>query len=101
MNQHALDRAVAEATRESVDTISRLGFSLLSLPSKNPLYIPTQRKRPLRLAHEVRRRKRPRHSPKSMLRSFPSVRPVARYSDNADAIRAMPCRRLAFFDRGA
>jgi hypothetical protein len=32
MNQTALNRAVARATGESVDTIARLGFSLVAAP---------------------------------------------------------------------
>ena len=74
LNQRDLNRAVAEATSESVDVISSLGFSLLALPSKNPLFIPAQRNRPLRLAHEIRQRRRPRRKSKFSNRSIPAIR---------------------------
>jgi len=91
MNQNDLNRAVAEATNESVGTISCLGFSLLPVPSKRPLFIPAQRNRPLKMGQEIRQRKRPRRNPKS---SHRSTRPAA-------TVRSTPFEGLACYKRGA
>ena len=99
MNQHDLNRAVAEATSESVDTISALGFSLFPIPPKRPLFIPAQRNRPLKMGQEVRQRKRPRRNPKSPARSTPAARAAARRS--GAAVRLMSLGRLACLKKGA
>ena len=95
MNQHDLNRAVAEATSESVDTISALGFSLFPIPPKRPLFIPAQRNRPLKMGQEARQRKRPRRNPKSPARSTPAAR------QSGAAVRLMSLGRLACLKKGA
>jgi len=58
LTQYDLNRAVAEATMESVGVIDGLGFSLLAMPPTYPLAIyPEQRRYPLRIARETRKRK--------------------------------------------
>ena len=75
MDQHDLNRAVAQATGESISTIAALGFSLLSLPPGNDYF------------HlSVRRRQQPRRMGTSRQR-----RPVKRSLKK----RADKCRLLA------
>ena len=102
MNQQDLDRAVAKATQESVGVIAGFGFSLLSLPSTNPLAIPPQRRKyPLRLAHETRKRKPPRKQAKPSRKYVPAARSATKYSGTGSYRRSMQLTRLVRFDRGA
>ena len=76
MDQHDLNRAVAEATMESVDTIADFGFSLLAMPPTHPLAGMAQRRTyPLRIAPEARKRKRkqPRKRAKLFVTSAPAA----------------------------
>ena len=75
MDQHSLNRAIAQATGESVSTIAALGFSLLSLPPGSDY-----------LRQPVPRRQQPRRMGTSRQR-----RPVKRSFKK----RAEKCKPLA------
>jgi len=101
MNQYDLNRAVAEATQESVGTIADLGFSLLAMPPTYPLAVPVERRKyPLRVARETRKRKSRRRA-KSLAKSVPAARSASRKPGAGANGQPMPLMRLAFFDRGA
>ena len=75
MDQRALNRAIADATGESITTIESLGFSLLPLPPGNDYF-----------RQSVRRRQQPRRMGTSRQR-----RPVKRSFKK----RAEKCKPLA------
>jgi len=73
-----LNRAVAEATMESVDTIADFGFSLLAMPPTHPLAGISQRRTyPLRIAPEVRKRKRKRKQLRKRTKLLETSAPAA------------------------
>jgi len=78
MNQDDLNRAVAKATMESVDTIADFGFSLLAMPPTYPLANTAYRRTyPLRIAPEVRKRKRKRKLSRKRAKFLETSAPAA------------------------